>query len=75
MIAFGLVALPLLAGCAESRCSGARCGARAAGQVFNARSAHYRVALRVDPVAGRELRSTNYRLRASLGPVQLEARP
>ena len=70
-----LASVPSLASCAQARCGGATCGERAASQPFQARSRHYRVALQLDPVDGRELRSVNYRLRATLGPVQLEARP
>jgi hypothetical protein len=73
-----LVCLVWLPGCAQSRCSGAACADRAADDaqaVKPIRSQHYRVALRVGALEGRELTSAHYRLRAMAGAVQLEARP
>ena len=72
-----LGALALVAGCAQARCKDGACaGPGPETQTVNSvQSAHYRVALRVDPIAASELRSEHYRLRAVLAPAQLEVKP
>jgi len=64
-------------GCAQSRCAGEECAEHGAGSraVHPISSQHYRIALRVRAVEGRELRSERYRVRAVAGTVQLEAKP
>jgi hypothetical protein len=71
---WGLSCLP---GCAEERCADEACAERSTGSqaVHPIRSRHYRIALRVGPLEGRELRSEGYRLRAVAGAVRLGAKP
>lgn len=72
-----LGALAQVAGCAQARCKGDACaGPGPEAQISSpVQSAHYRIALRVDPIAASELRSEHYRLRAVLAPAQLEVKP